>query len=303
MADTPVTIAVLGARSSEMRPIVAIFYVLMAMFVFSSQDTMSKLLVVDYSPFEIAWFRYGINLVLVSPFLLRTRGRALASKMPWLQLARGAAVAGSAVVFMAGLGRLPLADATAINFVSPLVVTALSIPLLGEKVGPRRWTAVLIGFAGVLIIARPDSATFDIGAVFPMISATLWSIGLILTRRIKGGESALTTLTYSTLVGFIALTILLPFVWQPPTLRAAALLLAIGVVSVVGQYLVILAYRSRPASVLAPLSYTQMIWSTLFGAIIFGAIPGLSTWIGGAIVVISGLYVLRRERVVRARNA
>jgi drug/metabolite transporter (DMT)-like permease len=273
-------------------------YVLMAMIVFSSQDTLSKILVADYSPFQIAWCRYAINLTVLVPFVLRSRGNALKTRMPWIQLARGLAVAGSAVVFMAGLGKMPIADATAIQFVSPLLITAFSIPLLGEKVGARRWTAVIIGFAGILVIVRPGSEAFQLGALLPLFSAALWALGMVLTRRIKNAETPLTTLTISTLVAVAILSAILPFVWTPVTLRAALLLLAMGIISIVGQFLMILGYSRRPASVLAPLSYTQMVWSTLSGVIVFGAIPGLSTWVGGAIVVVSGLYVLRRERVV-----
>jgi len=268
------------------------------MVVFSSQDTLSKILVVDYSPFQIAWCRYAINLLILIPFLLRSRGKVLVSRLPWIQLARGFAVAGSAVVFMAGLGRMPIADATAIQFISPLLITAFSIPFLGERVGPSRWIAVIVGFIGIVIIVRPGSDAFQLGALLPLFSAVLWAIGMVLTRRIKNAESALTTLGISTLVAIAVLTAILPFVWSPLTVRAALLLLAMGLISILGQYLMILGYSRRPASVLAPLSYTQMVWSTISGLVIFGAIPGLSTWIGGAIVVASGLYVLRREQAL-----
>jgi drug/metabolite transporter (DMT)-like permease len=272
-------------------------FVLGAIVVFSSQDTLSKILVVDYSPIEIAWFRYMINTLILIPFLLRSRGRMLVTRMPWQQTARAAAVLGSAVVFMAGLNELPIADATAINFVSPLVVTALSIPLLGEKVGLRRWIAVLVGFAGVLIIIRPGSGTFGWAALLPLFSATLWAIGLILTRRMSSTEPALTTLSYSTFLAAIALTLVLPFVWRTPDAGALILLLVIGVISVTAQYLMIVGYSRAAASVLAPLTYTQMIWSTTLGYLVFGAVPGLFTWIGGAVIVASGLYVLHRQRV------
>lgn len=276
-------------------------FVLGAIVVFSSQDTMSKILVVDYSPIEIAWFRYLVNTLILIPFLLRSRGRILVTRMPWQQTARAGAVLGSAVVFMAALDSLPIADATAINFISPLVVTALSIPMLGERVGLRRWIAVLVGFAGVLVIIRPGSGTFGWAALLPLFSATLWAIGLILTRRMSPTEPALTTLSYSTFLAAIALTLVLPFVWRTPDGEALVLLLVIGVISVTGQYLMIVGYSRAAASVLAPLTYTQMIWSTTLGYLVFNAVPGLFTWIGGAIIVASGLYVLHRQQV-RARE-
>lgn len=276
-------------------------FVLGGIAVFSSQDTLSKMLVVDYSSIEIAWFRYMVNTLILIPFLLRSRGRLLATGMPWLQTARAAAVLGSSVVFMVALGLLPIADATAINFVSPLLVTALSIPLLGEKVGPRRWIAVVVGFAGVLVIVRPGSGAFGWAALLPLLSASFWAMGLVLTRRMSATESGMTTLAYSTFLAAIALTAALPFVWRTPNAHALLWLLVIGVISVVGQYLMIVGYSRAAASALAPLTYTQMIWSTTLGYLVFGAVPGLFTWAGGAIIVASGLYVLHR-RQVRARE-
>jgi drug/metabolite transporter (DMT)-like permease len=157
---------------------------------------------------------------------------------------------------------------------------------------------VVIGFAGMLIIVRPGGDAFQLSATLPLLSAVAWAIGMVLTRRIKNAEPPLTTLGISTVVAVVTLTGIMPLVWTPLTLRAALLLLAMGLISILGQYLMILGYSRRPASVLAPLGYTQIVWSTLSGVLVFGAVPGWSTWLGGAIVVASGLYVLRRERVL-----
>ncbi len=282
-------------------PLVAAGCVLFAVVLFASQDTLSKILVVDYSPLQIAWTRYGINSLLLIPFLIRSRGRGLKTKMPWTQGARSLAVLTSAIIFMLGLSFLPVADATAINFVSPLLVTALSIPMLGEKVGIRRWTAVGIGFVGMLVIVRPGGDAFQLAAFLPAVSASCWAMGLILTRRLStAAESSLTTITYSTIFPALALTVLMPFVWHPLTPRAILWMLIIGVISVSAQYLMILGYSKRPASALAPLSYAQLIWATLYGYLVFDHIPRALTWVGAAIVVASGLYVLRRERIVKA---
>jgi len=280
----------------------ASWYVLFTMVIFSTQDTLSKLLVADYSPLQVAWFRFAINTALLAPFVLRARGRPLATKRPMLQLGRGLAVMASVLLFMAGLARMPLADATAINFIAPLIVTALSIPFLGEKVGVRRWSAVAIGFAGALIIIRPGSSAFAPAAVFPVLSATCWAFALVLTRRTRGSDAPLTTLVYSSLVGLVVSSACLPLFWQPLTARAIVLLVAVGVVSVVGHYTLILGYMRGQASALAPLAYTQMIWSTVAGALVFGTVPGPFTWVGAAIVVASGIYVLRRERIAAARR-
>jgi drug/metabolite transporter (DMT)-like permease len=285
------------------RPIVAAGCVLLAVLLFASQDTLSKILVVDYSPFEIAWVRYGVNCLLLTPFLLRSRGRALRTAMPWTQLGRSFVVIASAIIFMTGLNFLPVADATAINFVAPLLVTALSIPLLGEKVGVRRWTAVVIGFVGMLVIVQPGGSAFQLAAFLPAISASFWAMALIFTRKLSGGrESSLTTITYSTVFPWLGLTVMMPFLWHTPDLRAWLLMGIVGVISVSAQFLMILAYSRRPASALAPLSYAQLIWATMYGYLVFGNVPAPLTWLGAAIVVASGLYVLRRERVVKGER-
>lgn len=284
-------------------PLVAAGCVMAAVLLFASQDTLSKILVVDYSPFQIAWARYGINTLLLVPFLIRSHGAGLKTKMPWTQSARSLAVLTSAIIFMAGLSFLPVADATAINFVSPLLVTALSIPMLGEKVGIRRWTAVAIGFVGMLVIVRPGSDSFQLAAFLPVVSATCWAMALVLTRRLSaGGESSLAIITYSTVFPALVLTVMMPFVWHPLTARAILWMVVIGVISVTAQYLMILGYSKRPASALAPLSYAQLIWATTYGYLVFDHIPSPLTWLGAAIVVASGLYVLRRERVVKGER-
>ncbi|HEY1721178.1 MAG TPA: DMT family transporter [Magnetospirillaceae bacterium] len=285
-------------------PLVAAGCVMLGVIVFASQDTLSKILVVDYSPLQIAWVRYGINTLVLVPFLIRSRGAGLKTKMPWTQFARSMGVFSSAIIFMLGLRFLPVADATAINFISPLLVTALSIPILGEKVGIRRWTAVVIGFIGMLIIVQPGSAAFQVAAFLPALSATCWGIALVLTRKLSAAaESSLTTITYSTILPALILSVLLPFVWRPLTGHAIIWMTVIGFISVAGQYLMILGFSKRPASSLAPFSYAQLIWATMYGYLVFGAIPSLLTWIGAAVVVLSGLYVLRRERIVKAAAA
>lgn len=278
-------------------------FVLLAMILFSTQDMISKILVVDYSPIEIAWGRYLVNSAVIAPFLMRAGRHALATRHPWTQLGRAAGVLGSAITFMAGLRYLPIADNTAIGFIHPLLVTALSIPLLGERVGPRRWMAVLVGFVGALVIIRPGSGTFGWAAIYPLISAVSWAFGLILTRKMNKSESALAMLAFSTLVPALVVSAAVPFVWRPITAPAALLFLAVGLLSAAGQYSLILGYMRKPASVLVPLAYTQLVWATIAGVLAFNTFPDLPTWIGAAIIAASGLYVLHRERVVRARAA
>jgi drug/metabolite transporter (DMT)-like permease len=288
------------SRSGAEQPFLAIALVLLAVSLFSVMDALSKLLAARLDPIEVVWGRYLAILVLLAPLVLR-RPLLLATARPKLQLLRGVAVFGAAVLFIAGLQHLALADATAIGFASPLMVTALSIPLLGERVGVRRWSAVAAGFAGVLVVIRPGTGAIGAAALWPLSSAACWALGIVLTRRMAGADAALTTLTHSTLVGLALSSLALPLVWQQASLMDGAIMAAMGVLSASGQYLFIAGLTRGAASLLAPFSYSQMIWSTLMGYLVFGAVPVAWTWCGAVIIVGSGVYIAHRERL-RARQ-
>lgn len=284
---------------AEERPLAAIGLVLASLLLFSGLDACSKILVADYSPVLITWGRYAANLVLLLPFVLRAGPRPLATAGIGLQIGRGVAMGGSSVLYIAGLASMAMADATAVAFAAPLIVTALSIPFLGERVGIRRWSAVAMGFLGVMIVVRPGSSTFHPASLFPLASAACWATGLVITRRIKTRDATLTTLLYTTLVAFLMASTFLPWVWEPLSWRALGLIAVMGLLSTAGQYFLLLGYQRGPASLLAPFSYMQIITSTFWGAVLFGSWPGANTLIGAPIVVASGLYVLHRERVRR----
>lgn len=287
------------SRSGTERPFPAIGLVLLAVSLFSVMDSLSKRLVEHLDPIEVVWGRYLAILILLASLVLR-RPSLLRTARPRLQLLRGIAILGAAVLFIAGLKRLPMADCTAIGFASPLMVTALSIPLLGERVGARRWSAVAVGFLGVLIVVRPGSGAIGTAALWPLASAACWALGLVLTRRMAGIDPPLTTLFLSSLAGFVLSSLALPVVWQPASLLDGATMAAMGALSAAGQYLLIAAFTRGAASLLAPFSYSQMIWSTLMGYLVFGAVPVASTWCGALIIIASGVYIAHRERL-RAR--
>jgi drug/metabolite transporter (DMT)-like permease len=214
---------------------------------------------------------------------------------------RGVALLGSSLFFISGLRFLPIAEASATGFVSPLFVTALSIVLLGESVGVRRWLATGVGLIGVLIILRPGSSAFHAAAFFPIVSAFAWACTLIMTRMLSGREHAITTMAYSSIVGVCIPCALVPFVWVAPSWHDLAFGIFIGVASTMGQWIVVLAFRYADASVLAPFSYTQLLWVSILGFLIFGEVPDVWTVSGAVFIVASGLYTAHRERVRRSQ--
>jgi drug/metabolite transporter (DMT)-like permease len=202
-----------------------------------------------------------------------------------IALASGAAGLGtvaSALFFISSLPFLPMADATAINFISPILITALAVLFLQEQVGWRRWTAALVGLLGVLIVIRPGTGAFQMAALLPLLAAASWAGTAIVTRLMSGTDQPTTTLTYSALVGLGVLTVMMPFVWVTPTWTEVGLALVMGLLSTAGHGLVVLGYRHASASVVAPFSYVQLIWAGALGFLVFGSLPDQFTFLGPA---------------------
>ena len=251
---------------------------------------------------EIAWIRFLVFVVILLPIVLApASGNPMRSTRPLLQVFRGLGLLCSSIFFIMALGYLPIAEATATGFISPLFVTGLSVLVLGEKVGLRRWTATIAGLLGVLIIVRPGTAAFQPGTIFPIISALGWATALVLTRKISGADRAITTMAFSAITGFLVLSVIVPFYWIVPSWTQIALGVGIGVAATVGHWIVVLAFRYADASVLAPFSYVQLVWVTLIGFFLFGEVPDAVTFAGTAIIIASGVYTAHRERVRRAQ--
>ena len=272
-----------------------------ATVLFAVADTTAKYLSASLPVIEIQWIRYVLFFGLAILLAHRMPLRALRPNNPKLQIARGLLVTGSSVLFVFGVRQMSMAEATTISFLSPLLITILSIPLLGEVVGIRRWSAVLVGMAGVLIVVRPGTSGFQPAAFWGMASGFCWATALIITRKISTSDQATTTLLWSSGIGAVVLTFLAPLAWTWPTAPHWGLLLMLGLLSSLGQWMVILAHRQAPASLLAPFSYTQLIWATGAGFAVFGALPDHWTLVGATVIVASGLYTAHRERV-RARE-
>jgi drug/metabolite transporter (DMT)-like permease len=280
-----------------------ILLVLSAMIVFSCSDALAKYLSGSLPALEIAWLRWCGFVLLMLPGMVLSRGRVLRSKVPLLQIVRGLGLLASAGFFITGLRYLPMATATATSFVSPMLVTALSIPLLGEQVGVRRWAAVVVGLVGVLIVVRPGTDAFDPAAIFPLLSALGWAFGVIFTRKSRGADGPMTAMTYTALVGFVVLSCAVPFEWVRPSLHDLGFAALMALASTTAQLLIVLAYHRAPASILAPFSYTQLLWSTALGFLVFGSSPDRWTLAGMAVIVASGLYTAHRERKLAALGA
>lgn len=285
------------------RPVpTAIFLVIGTTVCFASLDAVAKLLTRDMHPLQIVWGRYFFHFLLMVPWILR-RGphAAYASARPLLNIGRALLLCAVTLMFFVAIAHLPLVDAQAISFVTPLGIVALAHFVLGEKAGPRRWAAVCAGFAGVLLIVRPTGAMH--WAALLCLAMAMINAGFhIVTRLLARTDPARTQLLYAGTTGALVFSTLVPFVWIDPDPWAWAGLATIGLFGALGHWCLGEAYARAQPGALAPYIYLQIVWATGFGAILFGHWPDGWTLAGGALVVAAGLYVFHRDRV-RAKAA
>ena len=277
-------------------PIKAIALAVSATVLFGSSDTIAKYLSGSLPIVEFIWIRYVLFLITAG---LLVRRRSILPRNPRLQITRGLCVVGSSILFVYGVRQMTMAQATTISFLSPLLITILSIPLLGETVGPRRWAAVGVGMLGMLVVVRPGLGGFQPAALFGVASAFCWALALIITRKISNSDTPQTTVLWSAGIGTAVLSLILPFQAIWPTPNQLGLSLVLGVLASGGQWVVILAHRIAPASLLAPFFYSQLLWVSLLGFLVFGNLPDIWTIVGATIIAASGLYTAHRERVRR----
>lgn len=251
-----------------------------------------------YPPPQITWARFtGHLIVMLAVFLPRYRFALLRTRRPAIQFARSALMLSSNLLYVTAIARVPLATASAIGFTAPLIVTALSVPLLHESVGWRRWSAVLVGFAGALVIIRPGSG-FDNPAILLLLAgSSCYAMYQIATRSVSRHDSAATGIIFTALLGSLIMTLVMPFIFvMPRTLLDAALFCCLGFLGGCAHYLVICAFQRGPAAVIAPLGYVELIGTTTLGFLIFGNFPDFWTWAGAGLIIASGLYIAVRER-------
>jgi drug/metabolite transporter (DMT)-like permease len=272
-----------------------IAYALVAGLLFASMDAASKTLIQTYPLLQILWVRF-LPLALLAAWLASRQAHGLTTRHFWLQSLRSLLLVGEIALIISAIRVLPLADTHAVIAAAPLIVTALSVPLLGERVGVRRWSAVAVAFVGVLIIVKPGIGVFEPYALLPLIAAAMWALYQVLTRIVGRADPPMTSLFYAVAVGAAGLTVVVPFVWQAPDLQGWALLAFAAAAGACAHYLLISALQITPAAILQPLSYMMVVWATLVGFLVFGNLPDWSTILGAAIIVASGLYVVSRER-------
>ncbi|MCY4310406.1 MAG: DMT family transporter [Rhodospirillaceae bacterium] len=297
-SDTPTSDALNAAERPQNFPLAAALF-LFAMVFFIVMDAMAKWLTNELNVIMIVWGRYmAQTLILIVVFGLSFPRRLKTGHLN-LQVARSILLLGATFFFFAGLKFLPLSETTAIFFVAPLVVVALAGPMLGEKIGTLRWGAVGVGFCGMLLIQQPGTATFQWASLLPLAAAACYAFNQITTRKVTAGDSATTTLIFTALAGTVLISLVVPFFWETPTWKQATILLGMGAVGGIGHFCMILALARAPASALAPLDYSSLIWAALIGVLVFQESLPPMTLLGTAVIAGAGLFIMWREKKVK----
>lgn len=270
-----------------------VFWMLVTAFFFVCVHATGKFLLTRYPLVQVVWGRYIFHLLLALIILAPKLTQIIRSGNLKLQLMRSAFMLGSTTFYFAGVQFLPLTEANAINFLTPVLVVILAQPILGERVGLQRWIGVAIGFAGAMIIIRPGSGLMDVAAGILILSALCNACYQLSTRRLGAIDDPLTTLLYTALVGSIAASFAVPFAWEPMDVSGWLLMVLIGAFALIGHFALIKAYRLAPAPAIAPFSYSILLWSVVIGFVIFDQLPDLFTTLGAGIIVIGGIIILR----------
>lgn len=292
----PSSTAVALPLPTNRETLIGIAYMAASVFLFSGMNALIKWATAAHPVAEVVFFR---NIFAIPPmlFLAWMHGdlKELAMRRPSLHLLRGLFGLASMSLMFLSLGWLPLADAVAMSFAAPLFLTALSVPLLGERVGVYRWSAVVVGFAGVLLITRPGAGMLDWGALVALGAALASAVVMVLMRKLGRTDHPAAVCLWFAVIGSVASGALLPWQWQTPDPVAFAVMALIGTIGGFAQYYMTQAFRLAPAAVVAPFNYMSILWAFGLGFLIWGEIPDLPVLAGAAIVVASGLFIVYRE--------
>lgn len=282
------------------QPLKGIALLILATLLFSSHDTLSKYLSGFYPIIMVVWVRYVVHTLLMACIFMPSAGlRVLRTKRPGLQAMRAGCLLGTSLFFTTGLMYIPMAEATAINFLAPLLITALSVPLLGERVTRKQWVAVLVGLCGVLIIVHPGGELFTPASLLPLCSALCFAFYQLLTRMLSTYDSPTTSNFFAGLFNSLVMSALVPFFWHTPQLKHLPLMLALGTCGMVAHLLLTQAYRFAAPAMLAPFSYCQIVFAGLLGYLVFDHSPSLMAQLGIAVICLSGLAAAWQQRIKR----
>lgn len=302
--------------------ILGVASLVLSVLIFSLQDIAVKWIGSDYPVMEIVIFRTIVSLPFTLLFFRYEGGRGLpTTKQHKLQYIRGVFLFLSFTTYFMGLTALPLGEVASIRNSAPLMITFLSVVLLGEKVGPRRWLALIVGFVGVLLIVRPGSVSFNMGSVFILIATLFYTFSIMLTRRLQSTDSSATMAYFSTFVYLVATAILVPLTvfvgeipdahpsiaflfraWTMPTLIDLGIMSGMGLVWAGGMYFMARAYSLALASIAAPFEYSGLPISVMWGFVLWHEIPSATTWIGALLTITSGVYILYRDQKDRSES-
>ena len=264
-------------------------------------DGFAKYLSADLPVLQITWARYFFTVAFTLPVMFFFYNKQLVwSDKPKLQILRGFILLCANICFFYAISIIPLAKALTLAFIAPLIVTAFSPMLLGEKVGIRRWTAVIIGFIGSLVVIRPGFLEINLASLAALGTGVMYGFYLIITRKLSTSDNPLLTLLLTGLVGLVAVSGIIPFIWVNPNLSQWSMMAGIGVFACIGHLFLILSLKYADASKLAPLGYTEIIPNVIIGYYFFGNFPDNWTFFGLAIIVISGIYISRREATIKS---
>ena len=278
----------------------AITFNLLAWVMLPIMDGFAKYLSADLPVLQITWARYFFTVVFTLPIMFFFfRKNLVWTDKPKLQLIRGLILLTANVCFFYSISIISLAKALTLAFIAPLIVTAFSPIFLGEKVGFRRWSAVIIGFIGSMVVIRPGFVEINLASLAALGTGVMYGFYLIITRKLSSSDNPLLTLLLTGVVGAIIISFVMPFVWIKPTLNQWSMMAAIGIFACVGHLFIILSLKYADASKLAPFSYFEIVTNIIIGYYFFSDFPDKWTFLGLFIIILSGIYISRRENIVK----
>jgi drug/metabolite transporter (DMT)-like permease len=271
----------------------------LAVSLLPAMNAMAKSLTAELPVWQVVWARFAGHLLWMLLLFAPTRGFGiLLTAHPKEMLLRSVVFFGSNAFFLSALPHVELATASAIMFTAPLIVTALSGPLLGEKVGKWRWGAVIVGFCGAMVIVQPGSDLFNPWVALTLGSAACFGFYQIATRKLSSRERPETLVVYTALVGAVTMTLIGPWISQMPATSGQWLMLAgLGLLGGLGQFFIIKALQLGPASIISPFGYAELVSAVVFGWFVFGSFPGSNMWYGATLIIGAGLVILYRENL------